>query len=113
MDKVLERVKIRLADDQVKDAVLEDLVTTAQDRICLRVGAPEFPEALASIAVDVAVKLYRRQYYEGISSESAAELNTSFVEDVLAEYDDELASYRRRLDEEKELAASKKVVRFL
>lgn len=61
------------------------------------------------IAADVVVKLVRRWNYEGITSEGADTLSTSFVEDVLAEYDDEFAAYR----ETKAAENGGKQVRFL
>ena len=60
-------------------------------------------------SADVVVKLVRRWNYEGIASEGADTLSTSFVEDVLAEYDDEFAAYR----ETKAAENGGKQVRFL
>jgi len=97
MMTILERVKIRLDGEDLKDPLIEELVQTAKDRILLRVGlsgADEFPAALETIAVEVTVKAWRRQYYEGITSESADTINTSFVEDILAEYAQELSSWK-------------------
>ena len=44
------------------------------------------------------MKLWRRWNYEGISSENGDTISTSFVEDVLAEYDDEFAAYAEQQD---------------
>lgn len=103
MVDLLSRVRIRVAGDEVEYPYdfLNELITTVSDRIALRVGAATMPENASSLAVDATVKLLRRQFYEGISSEGAAEggsLSTSFVEDILAEYDDELARIRAMLE---------------
>lgn len=102
-----ERVKIRLSDEEVipKDTELEEYITTATDRINLRIGTDELPDGMQSIVVDVAVKLIRRKYYEGIASEGADTLSTSFVANVLAEYESEFEQYLKN--------NHKRVVKFL
>lgn len=101
---VLDRVKVRLEiDDTTKDEMLNELISTAEDRIMLRAGVAvmtgttrtTFPADLESIAVEVVVKAYRRIEYEGIRSESADTLNTSFVDDILDEYSLEIEAYRK------------------
>lgn len=98
---VLDRVKTRLKFDEVlpDDAFLSELCQTVTDRIYLRVGlipaGTDPPAALASIAVDASIKLYRRQYHEGINSEGAEGLSTSFVDDILSEYELEFEAYRK------------------
>ena len=46
-----ERVKIRLSDEEVipKDNELAEYITTATDRINLRIGTAELPECMQSI----------------------------------------------------------------
>lgn len=92
---LLERVQVRLDGEPVADQEqrLRELCDLAGVRICLRIREPTLPELLEPIAADVVVKLWRRWNYEGISSENGGTLSTSFVEDVLAEYDDEFAAY--------------------
>lgn len=104
---LLDRVKTRLSDEEVipKDNELEEYITTATDRINLRIGTAELPDSMQSIAVDVAVKLIRRKYYEGIASEGADTLSTSFVANVLAEYESEFEQYLKNVN--------KRVVKFL
>lgn len=108
---LLEQVQIRLqgepkADDTAQLQVLCDL---ARVRICLRIREPTLPALLEPIAADVVVKLFRRWNYEGIASEGADTISTTFVEDILAEYDEEFAAYREIKEEE----SGEKVVRFL
>lgn len=107
---ILERVKTRLPDEP-NDNLLNELIDTAKDRICLRLGVDEIPDLFNSICVDVVIKLYRRQYYEGISSESADTLNTSFVNDVLSEYDNEFDKYIK--DKEKNEQKLARKVKFI
>lgn len=104
---LLDRVKTRLSDEEImpEDTELEEYITTATDRINLRVGTAELPDGMQSIVVDVAVKLIRRKYYEGIVSEGADTLSTSFVANVLAEYEREFEQYLKN--------ANKRVVKFL
>lgn len=112
---LLERVQVRLAGepDADKGESLRELCDLASVRICLRVREPTLPALLEPIAADVVVKLWRRWNYEGITSESVSEsggtLSTSFVEDVLAEYDDEFSAY---VDQQKADSGRKKI-RFL
>ena len=93
---LLERVQIRLQDEPKAENTpqLLELCDIASLRICLRVREATLPEMLEPIAAEVVVKLFRRWNYEGISSEGADTISTTFVEDVLAEYEDEFTAYR-------------------
>ena len=90
---ILARARLR-TDDVYDDALLEDLVQTVTDRLCIRLGVQELPQAFESVAADAAVKAARRVYYEGIQSEGASNISTSFVSDILSEYDAEIDRYR-------------------
>lgn len=109
---IAERARVRLLDDSVTDDMLSEYAQTATDRICLRLGVDEVPKLFESIAVDVIVKMHRRSFYEGISSESADTLSTSFVDDLLNEYNEEFQSYKDRMKNEDD-SGSLKVVTFL
>ena len=92
---VLERAQARLSSEQhIDQTVLEELCEMVTARLCLRLSADDLPEIFSSIAADAAVKGYRRIYYEGIASESSAG-SVSFVTDLLAEYEAEIAAYKR------------------
>ncbi|WP_272075877.1 hypothetical protein ABNG39_11535 [Streptococcus dysgalactiae] len=109
-EDILARVKIRLSDEtNVNPLLFSELVQTAIDRINLKVGDVVFNPIFNSIAVDVVVKMYRRMYFEGIETENADTISTKFVADILAEYGDELASYKK----DRLAILNKKVVRFL
>lgn len=56
--------------------------------------------------------MYNRIYYEGISSESGGNISTSFVEDILNEYNGEIESYLS-LKKNSNEDGTRKVVRFL
>jgi len=95
--EIVDRVLLRLADESPDQKLIDELVRTAKDRILLRIGkagAEEFPESLETIAVEVTVKAWRRQYFEGIASEGVDSINTSFVQDILAEYAAELDAWK-------------------
>jgi len=95
--EIIDRVLLRLQDDEPDKELVDELVQTAKDRILLRVGSTDtkqFPESLETIAVEVTVKAWRRQYFEGITSEGVDSINTSFVQDILAEYATELDMWK-------------------
>lgn len=105
---LLERVKLRCED--VPTNLLEEYIKIITDRLCLRLGTDELPEVFNSVCADATVKMVRRTYYEGISSENVANLSTSFVSDVLSEYDREVSDYKESRSNEN---GTGKVVRFL
>lgn len=111
MDELLKRVRIRLPDTELSDEQITEMIQTVSDRLCIALGVDDLPPLFASICVDATVKMIRRIYYEGISTESAANISTSFVDNVLAEYAYEIDAYRRRAEAGGESNA--KVVRFL
>jgi hypothetical protein len=106
---IIDRVKIRIPE--AKDNVLEELITSAADRILLRIGKDALPTKLETIAVEIVTKMYRKLYYEGITSESADTLTVSFVEDIFAEYEEEFDRWLK-LDDEAE-GRNKLKVRFI
>lgn len=107
---MLERVKLRLEGETVSDEVLSELIQTITDRLILRLGASDLPETFNSIVVDATVKMYRRLYYEGISSENVSNLSTSFIEDILNEYSAEIST---RKEQQANSGENKRVVRFI
>lgn len=107
---VLDRVKLRLPEAE-NDPIIEEFIQTATDRINLRIKQIVFPVSLESILVEIVVKMYRRKYYEGISSESADTLNVSFYEDIFAEYEGEFNNWVKMNDED--TGDNKLKVRFI
>lgn len=110
MDELLQRLKTRLPNTQFSDDQLTEYLRTMSDRLCLRLGVETLPPLFNSICVDATVKMVRRTYYEGITSEAVANINTSFVDDILAEYAGEIEDWR---DGQAASGNSKKVVTFL
>ncbi|MBQ9050566.1 MAG: hypothetical protein IJ126_08225 [Lachnospiraceae bacterium] len=92
--RIEERVLLRLSAEKPDTAVVEDYAKIITDRLCLRLGVDSLPKTFEGIAADATVKLYRRAYFEGISSEGTEGMTTSFVADILAEYADEIAAYK-------------------
>ena len=109
MVELLARLKTRLPDTQLTDPQLVEYLTTMSDRLCLRLGAETLPPLFNSICVDATVKMVRRTYYEGISSESAANIDTSFVDNILSEYADEISDWK---NSQADSGNSNKVVKF-
>lgn len=110
MDKMLTRLKVRLPETQLTDSQLREYLQTMSDRLCLRLGVETLPELFLSVCVDATVKMIRRIYYEGISSEGAANISTSFVDDILSEYASEIADWK---NDQAESGNTGKVVTFL
>lgn len=110
MAELLTRLKVRLPDTALNDEQLTEYLNTINDRLILRLGADSLPAAFQSICVDAAVKMVRRTYYEGISTESVTNISTSFVDDILSEYEAEISGY---LNAQAESGKTDKVVRFL
>lgn len=107
---IKERVMNRIPDEAVPIAVIDEYVSTISDRLCLRLGVDALPALFDSICVDAVVKMHRRKYYEGISSEGAANINTSFVDNILGEYEQEIADWKTA---QQNLNGSGRKVRFL
>lgn len=98
------RVRVRLLDgeDVPGDDAIKEMLTTIRDRISIRMETTaELPDAVASIVVDAAVKALRLRGYEGSTSEGASEggsVSSSFVDNVLQAYDDDLAALKRTMN---------------
>ena len=106
---IIERVKMRVTD--APDGFLQNLIDTVTDRLNLRLGTAVLPTAFETICADATVKLYRRQYFEGISTEGVANISTSFVEDILNEYETEIGNWINANADDS--GTTSKVVRFL
>ncbi len=111
MVDIIDRVRSRLGEIQITDDLLSEYISTVSDRLCLRLGQDALPALFESVCVDAVVKMYRRTYYEGISTEGVESISTSFVEDILDEYAPEIAMWKEK--QANEGAGSGKVVRFL
>lgn len=110
MKELLVRLKTRLPNTELFDCELLEYLSTISDRLCLRLGAEELPPLFGSVCVDATVKMIRRIYYEGISSEGVANISTSFVDDILAEYADEISDWKAA---QAESGNTNKVVTFI
>ena len=94
MEDLLTRLKVRLSNTDLTDEQLTEYLQTMSDRLCLRLGAETLPPLFYSVCVDASVKMVRRIYYEGISTEGVANISTSFVDDILSEYSDEISDWK-------------------
>lgn len=110
MKELLVRLKTRLPNTELSDCELLEYLSTISDRLCLRLGAEELPPLFGSVCVDATVKMIRRIYYEGISSEGVANISTSFVDDILAEYASEIGDWKAT---QAETGNTNKVVTFI
>lgn len=111
---ILERVRLRIQDTtEAPDMQLQNYIETITDRLCLRLGTEALPSVFETICADATVKMWRRTYYEGISSEGTANVTTSFVEDILAEYEGEIQDYKDAHTDDEEGSTQTKVVKFI
>ena len=108
--ELIDRLRVRIPDTSLENSELKEYLSTVSDRLCLRLGAEKLPPLFESICVDAAVKMVRRTYYEGISSEAVANISTSFVDDILAEYAGEIEDWK---SSQAASGNSNKMVRFL
>lgn len=93
---VYSHARLRIPDAELDNELLLEFCETISSRLALRLGEEELPETFYLIGADAVVKMFRRMYYEGISSESmhaATQMSTAFVEDILNEYQSEIDAY--------------------
>ena len=98
---VIDRVEKRIGEFDNREK-LEELTTTICDRLLLRAGVAafdgegnrkEFPPLLESVAVDAVCKAYNQLGYEGITSENVDQISTTFIANILDEYQQEISAY--------------------
>ena len=106
---ISQRVLVRLPDINI--ALLEEYLTSATDRIKLRLGVAELPTELNSIAVEVICAMYNRKNHEGIKDETVDTFRVSFIDDILKGYEQDIARYLEM--KEKQDNVSRGVLRFL
>ena len=78
--ELIDRIRARIPESIEDDDFFKEYIQSISDRLCLRLGTMVVPKLFESICVDAVVKMYRRTYYEGISSEGVANISTSFVD---------------------------------
>lgn len=103
METWLERLKLRFSADEAvpEDGLLSELLQTVSDRISIRLETEELPEVAGSVVVDATMKAVRLLGFEGSRSESSADggsFSTSFIDDVLDAYRDDLAALKRQVN---------------
>ena len=113
LDGVQDRVQNRMNGEEYDETIMNEIIQTVTDRLCLRLGVAEdtFPDVFKSVVVDASVKLWRRRYYEGMTAEWQASLKNEFVTDILAEYQDEIDQWLNSAAADQ--SGNRKVVRFL
>lgn len=113
LDGVQVRVQNRMNGETYDSTIMDEIIQTVTDRLCLRLGVDEstFPDVFKSVVVDASVKVWRKRYYEGISTEWQGSLKSEFITDVLAEYQDEIDQWLNSSAADQ--SGNRKVVRFL
>ena len=95
-------------EDTPQDNKLMLLLNATKNRLKVRLGGAEPPEALNYIIVDVVIKRFNRIGSEGLASHSVEGESQVFAEDDFAEYEDDIQAYLDSLEN-----ATKGKVRFL
>lgn len=104
LSALVGRVKLRYLEDEdvPSDDVIGEMLQTVIDRITIRMETTMgLPETAGSIVVDAAMKALRLRGFEGSTSESASDggsMSNSFIDDILKEYSEELASLKRTMN---------------
>lgn len=113
LDGVQDRVQNRMNGETYDETIMDEVIQTVTDRLCLRLGVTEdtFPDVFKSVVVDASVKVWRQRYYEGIKTEWNASLKNEFVTNILAEYKDEIDQWLNSAAADQ--SGNRKVVRFL
>ena len=113
LDGVKGRVQNRMNGETYDETIMDEIIQTVTDRLCLRLGETEdtFPDVFKSVVGDASVKVGRQRYYEGIKTEWNASLKNEFVTDILAEYQDEIDQWLNSAAADQ--SGNRKVVRFL
>jgi hypothetical protein len=115
IDTIKSRVLARLHGESYDESVITELVQTVFDRLCIRLGVTtaNFPAVFASVAVDATIKAWRRRYFEGLSSEGTVSLTSSFFEDILNEYNDEISDWLASASAKEAESSVRRGVRFI
>lgn len=114
LEGIKERFKKRMTGEEYDETIIDEILQTVTDRLCLRLGVDEssFPAEFCSVVIDASVKVWRRRYYEGIETEGVAlNMSTTFIADVLAEYQTEIDQWLKSAEAGN--SGARKVVRFL
>lgn len=110
---MLSRLETRIKDIDV--VLAHELITTAEDRIKLRVGITDdvLPTALESICVEVVTAMYRRNemQHEGVDNERVDVFSVKFINNLLDEYEEEFNAYKSTIEDDN--GHKMGVVRFL
>lgn len=91
---IINRVKAILDGEDYNEKRLNEYVDMVVDRLCLRLGEETLPRRWETVAALCVVKLHRRYYYEGISTENDGGISVNFVDDILSEYQSEINAYK-------------------
>ncbi|WOD61765.1 hypothetical protein NQZ71_13165 [Niallia taxi] len=108
---VRDRVLIR--KPEINQALLDELVMTALDRINIRLGVTILPVELESVAVDIVCAMYNKwlNSNEGMKSENVDTSKVTFFDDILSEYKTDFSRYLEV--KKKQENANRGVLRFL
>ena len=106
---MLENIKLLLGiESSDKDALLEQITSSAKARLKVLLGGIEPPESLNYILVDVSIRRFNRIGSEGMTSHTVEGESISFTDNDFVGYEDDIQAY---LNTQKESARGR--VKFL
>lgn len=106
---MLETIKLLLGIETTdRDALIEEIISSATARLRVLLGGLEPPESLSYIITDVSIRRFNRIGSEGMTSHTVEGESISFSEDDFAGFENDIQAY---LDSQKESARGR--VRFL
>lgn len=106
---MLETIKLLLGIETTdRDALIEEIISSAQARLTVLLGGVTPPESLNYIVTDVSIRRFNRIGSEGMTSHTVEGESISFSEDDFAGFENDIQAY---LDSQKESARGR--VRFL
>lgn len=94
---MLEKVKLLLGIPGADDALLQEIISTAENRLKLKLGGLEaVPSELSYIVTEVAIIRYNRISSEGAASQSRDGESTTYLEDDFAPFAADIAAWNNQ-----------------
>lgn len=93
---MLEKVKLFLGiTTNEKDQLLNEIISSVEERIKIKIGKDEIPKNLDFIIYEIAIVRYNRIGSEGMQSEIVDGHRMNFVEDDFKPYEPFLESFNK------------------
>ena len=94
-DNILQKVKVILDDDTVKDELLNIYIDNATDFILSYTNLKKLPQTLNSTIIEMTVFQYRKRELENVASESMGSMRYTFTTDYPSSITDRLDGHKQ------------------